>query len=144
MLSPHTSQPPLPPKGLGYEYETALAVSPLQKLLTYARGEAVLTAAPAWAWRAVEDWLVPLAEGLGYKVGPKTLGLIRSGFGATGCALFAGRGTCLLAGSCLAPRASARSAPVPRSPLPQAFYPQYSTRAAAPKAGDLLEEPPES
>ena len=66
--------PPSSLTGLGYEYETALAVSPLQKLLTYARGEAVLTAAPAWAWRAVEDWLVPLAEGLGYKVGLKPWG----------------------------------------------------------------------
>lgn len=54
--------------GLGHEYETVLAISPLQKLLTYARGEVVLTGLPNWAWRAVEEWLVPLAEGLGYKV----------------------------------------------------------------------------
>ena len=57
--------------GLGHEYETVLAISPLQKLLTYARAEVVLTALPNWAWRAVEDWLVPLAEGLGYKVGAR-------------------------------------------------------------------------
>lgn len=45
-----------------------LAISPMQKLLTYYRGEVVLTGVPAWAWKAMEDWLVPLAEGLGYKV----------------------------------------------------------------------------
>jgi hypothetical protein len=64
--------------GLGHEYETALAVSPVQKLLTYARGETVLTGMPAWAWRAVEDWVVPLAEGIGYKVreGSQCLGFV--------------------------------------------------------------------
>jgi len=56
-----------PTPGLGHDYETVLAVSPLQKLLTYYRGEAVLTSVPQWGWRLMEDWLVPLAEGLGYK-----------------------------------------------------------------------------
>ncbi|KAI8470608.1 MAG: hypothetical protein J3K34DRAFT_251797 [Monoraphidium minutum] len=72
--------------GLGHEYETVLAVSPLQKLLTYSRAEVMLTSVPPALWRAMEEWLVPLAEGLGYK----------------------------------------------------AFYPQYSTRTAAPIAEALL------
>ncbi|GBF93193.1 hypothetical protein Rsub_05925 [Raphidocelis subcapitata] len=53
--------------GLGHDYETALAVSPLQKVLTYHRGGAVLTGMPQWLWRLCEEWLVPLAEGFGYK-----------------------------------------------------------------------------
>jgi hypothetical protein len=69
-----------PLAGLGHEYDTALAVGPLQKLLTYSRGEVVLTSPPAWAWRLVEEWLVPLAEGLGYKASAPPHGGV--GFGA--------------------------------------------------------------
>jgi hypothetical protein len=54
-------------KGLGYEYETARAVSPLQSLLTYYRCGAVLAGWPRWAWALAVEWLVPLAEGLGYR-----------------------------------------------------------------------------
>ena len=69
LIRPSPPIHPSPPQqtGLGYEYETALAVSPLQRVLTYARGEAVLTGVPAWGWRLCEEWLVPFAEGLGYK-----------------------------------------------------------------------------
>lgn len=59
--------PPPPPPGLGYDYESPLAVSPLQRLLTLARGETVLSDMPPATWDAVTSYVLPLVEGLGYK-----------------------------------------------------------------------------
>eukprot|EP00877_Chromochloris_zofingiensis_P009577 jgi/Chrzof1/4873/Cz15g02130.t1 len=53
--------------GLGYDYESVLAVSPLQQLITYYRAEVVLISMSSWAWELVGNILVPFGEGLGYK-----------------------------------------------------------------------------
>lgn len=55
------------PAGLGYDYESVLAVSPLQQLITYYRAEVVLISMSSWAWELVGNILVPFGEGLGYK-----------------------------------------------------------------------------
>lgn len=125
----HTHAPP----GLGYDYETALAVSPLQRLLCYARAGAVLTGLPPWAWRLGEEWLVPLAEGLGYKVRARCVRLLSKqvtpGAGALGSTPWVVRGA--MQPSATRPKLTSPSQPRPHPTRvrAQATYPQYSTRA---------------
>eukprot|EP00775_Hariotina_reticulata_P004076 gene4076-4323_t len=53
--------------GLGYDYDSILAVSPLQKWLTMSRAEVVLTDIPPATWNFITSTVVPFAEKLGYK-----------------------------------------------------------------------------
>jgi hypothetical protein len=54
--------------GLGYDYDSPLAVSPLQKWLTMSRAEVVLTDIPPATWNFITSTVVPFAGKLGYKV----------------------------------------------------------------------------
>jgi hypothetical protein len=98
-------------------------VSPLQKVLTYYRGGAVLTGMPQWVWRLCEEWLVPLAEGLGYKVRGRAWRQVRC----------AAQRPLVRAGRLPALSKDHHKPPAgpPRTPHPhQALYPEYSTRPA--------------
>jgi hypothetical protein len=53
--------------GLGYDYESPLAVSPLQKWLTLGYAEAVPTDIPPATWNFIQVWLLPFAQKMGYK-----------------------------------------------------------------------------
>lgn len=53
--------------GLGYDYESVLAVSPVQKWMTLGEGEVVLSEVSPGAWNFIQSYLVPLAKKLGYK-----------------------------------------------------------------------------
>ncbi len=55
--------------GLGFDYGSAAAVSPLQMLVSLSRGGVVAADMPPWAWSLVERVVVPFAELIGYKVG---------------------------------------------------------------------------
>lgn len=53
--------------GLGYDYESPLAVSPLQKWLTLGYAEVVPTDIPPATWNFIQSWLLPFAQKIGYK-----------------------------------------------------------------------------
>ena len=53
--------------GLGHDYESVLAVSPIQKWMTLAHAEVVLSELSPAAWGLIQDLLVPMAKKLGYK-----------------------------------------------------------------------------
>jgi hypothetical protein len=52
---------------LGYDYESPLAVSPLQKWLTLGYAEVVPTDIPPATWNFIQSWLLPFAQKMGYK-----------------------------------------------------------------------------
>jgi hypothetical protein len=52
---------------LGYDYESRLAVSPLQKWLTLGYAEVVPTDIPPATWNFIQSWLLPFAQKMGYK-----------------------------------------------------------------------------
>lgn len=53
--------------GLGYDYESSLAVSPVQRWLTLSTAEVVLTDIEPATWRFMQSFLIPMAAKLGYK-----------------------------------------------------------------------------
>lgn len=53
--------------GLGHDYESPLAVSPIQKWLTLGKAEVVLTDIQPATWNFIQDVLVPMAGKMGYK-----------------------------------------------------------------------------
>jgi hypothetical protein len=53
--------------GLGYDYESPLAVSPLQKWLTLGYAEVVPTDIPPATWNFIQAWMLPFAQKIGYK-----------------------------------------------------------------------------
>lgn len=53
--------------GLGHDYESVLAVSPIQKWMTLGAGEVVLSELAPAGWDLIQQWLVPMARKLGYK-----------------------------------------------------------------------------
>lgn len=53
--------------GLGYDYESPLAVSPIQKWLTLNTAEVVLTDIQPATWNFIQDVLVLMAKKIGYK-----------------------------------------------------------------------------
>jgi hypothetical protein len=53
--------------GLGYDYESPLAVSPMQKWLTLAYAEVVPTDIPPATWNFIQGWLLPFAQKMGFK-----------------------------------------------------------------------------
>jgi hypothetical protein len=53
--------------GLGHDYESVLAVSPVQKWMTLGAGEMALSEIAPLGWELIQEWLVPMARKLGYK-----------------------------------------------------------------------------
>lgn len=53
--------------GLAHDYESVLAVSPIQKWMTLGAGEVVLSELAPAGWDLIQQWLVPMARKLGYK-----------------------------------------------------------------------------
>jgi hypothetical protein len=53
--------------GLGHDYESVLAVSPVQKWMTLGAGEMALSEIAPLGWELMQQWLVPMARKLGYK-----------------------------------------------------------------------------
>ncbi|KAF8072688.1 protein phosphatase 2C [Scenedesmus sp. PABB004] len=53
--------------GLGYDYESPLAVSPVQRWMTLGRAEVVLSDMPPATWEFVQGVIVPAAAKMGYR-----------------------------------------------------------------------------
>lgn len=53
--------------GLGHDYESVLAVSPIQRWMTWGAGEMVPSELAPVGWDLIQQWLVPVARKLGYK-----------------------------------------------------------------------------